>query len=470
MKKLILLSAALLPMAMMAKAPELVNQPAPLPSPITNVSPEQGFVDLSGDKNPTGVAEITFTFPTNQIHANKDVHAELYKDGELLTHNVLPAAIDAMGFPTASVYFSKGKITEPGWYEVRIPAGQFEYGGKLGEPDPETGDAPIVGGDPTPAFSVFYQINPRFSITPASGVVVNLDGITASFAGADEIRLTTNSAILGELSCFTSAIYYDVTPIVQGNQVYFSLGRGGIAAEIFEAGVYNVNIPAGLMTAVVYGPNYKEDPTDIIEYTSHRYNMSYEVPSSSQPGIYPDNSDPVKSFFEFELEMPEGLDLLFADTMGFSNIYAVNEDGSLATDTPIAEVQVTGWDAEQPTSNGKGIVFLKVLDPATRVFATEPIVPLPGLYALQLAPSCFSGYWHSKLEGSNPIQVFCPPFRYDYKVVGDPSKVDGLDKAEETLTVYNLSGSLVGKGLKNIDSLAPGLYIVNGKKVMKTRR
>ena len=55
-------------------------------------------------------------------------------------------------------------------------------------------------------------------------------------------------------------------------------------------------------------------------------------------------------------------------------------------------------------------------------------------------------------------------------MVGDPSKVDGLDKAEETLTVYNLSGSLVGKGLKNIDSLAPGLYIVNGKKVMKTRR
>lgn len=448
MKKSLLLIALAAPFLCNAASPGLVNEPAPLPSAVTSVSPSQGFVNISGNVCPLGVGEISIVFAgSGEVVPNKDVKSELYKDGELLASST-DAYVDAMGARIASVKFGTARKST-GWYEVKMAEGQF-----------------TVGGQPSPAFNLFYQIDGFCTISPASGVVEELSEIFLYF-DKDVVNVELNNSHLNELACLAHYVdnngtavtpEYELTAEVlnEGDDwaVIIKFGSNdGIAQTFFYEGNYNINIPAGLVTTYSKNPDNEDDP---IKRTNPRYNMKYVIPSFPQPVIEPEEGSVVKDFFKFVITMDDSFtSLLFADTMSSSYIYPV-VDGQVDDAAPVLRVKATEWNNEEQT------VTYCVIDPETKGFATEPIEVEPGEYALVLDDKSFSC---TRLNDN--AEVFSAPYQYFYTVKSGSSKVESA-VVDNSNTVYNLMGVKVGKNLNNaeVNALPAGLYIINGKKVM----
>lgn len=454
MRKTLLLAALALPMAMIAREPSLVNPPAPLPDAVKAVSPEQGFIDTSGDVSPLGAGEISFVFAgAAEVVANTSVTSELYRDGKLLATSG-KAYVDAMGNRIASINF--GRQVKVGWYEVKMTEGQF-----------------TIGGQPSPAMSLFYQIEGFCNILTTPGIIYQIDDVILGF-DKNVFKVELDSEKLAELACLAHIRNddgADVTPEFEmvaeafeeggewGVAIRFGQigGIGGMA--LMNEGNYEVNIPAGLIKSYSYGPDYATDPTDVIERTNPRYNLTYIIPSFPEPDCEPATYSVVECFDKFVLTMPSGLTILFADNMASSIIYPV-VDGVVDMDTPLYKVKATGWDITANT------VSYQVIDPATNTFAKTPIVPEPGDYALVLSDKAFSGTW-KPYENIEARQVFAAPYQFFFTVSGE-SAVENVEAVADDFTVYNLQGVRVAKGISaaQVNALPAGLYIVNGKKVM----
>lgn len=450
---MLLLAALALPVAMSAKSPEPVNPPAPLPSFVTVVSPAQGFVNLSGDVNPLGVAEITFGYSGN-VDYNRDVKSELYKEGILLCESK-SIYKDAMGNALISISFDvNGR--QPGWYEVKVAAGQF-----------------TVNGVPSEAFNLFYEIDNVCTISPTPGVVFELSDFVLNFGPVDDLRVTGST---DQLTCMTWLIVadgqnpnpeYSLSVMVENQgsdwKAFIKFSSAGIASEITTPGKYVVNVPAGLLTSYVYGPNYATDPTDVITRSNPRLNITYNIPTFPQPDIEPEEGV-VAGFKDFVLTMPEGFNIWFANNMGTSGVYPVNPDGTISVD-PVCKVKTVMNAVDQE----KGTCIFYVWDTATNAPVTELFTPAPGDYAFVLDNEAFSGMWTG-----NGASDFCSaaPYQYFFTIPGTPSAVDNVDPAEpEVYTVYNLQGVRVAAGISaaEVNALPAGLYIANGKKVMVVR-
>lgn len=450
MKICMLLAALAVPIIGFASEPALVNPPATLPAGVTSVSPVQGFVNISGDVNPQGVGEISIAFAgTEDVVPNKNVKSELYLNGELLAYST-DAHIDAMGVRGASVIFG-GARKNAGWYEVRIAEGQF-----------------AIGGVASPAITLYYQIENFCTIYPTPGVVEQVDNIFLYF-DPDVVKVEIDETKLNDLSCLAhyTANGVAVTPEYQLSAVALNEGvewavaitfgsADGIAQTFFYEGNYNLNIPAGLVISYSKGANYDEDPTDLIVRRNPRYNFAYVIPSFEQPVIVPENESVVDDFYEFTVKLNTAVTtLLFADTMGTSHIYPVF-DGQVDTSFPICKLRALATVYDDNDKNDNTVTY-KVIDPATKQFATEPVKVEPGDYALVLADKSFSC-----MRLNDNTQVWAAPYQYFYTVRSRNSKVEEI-AVEGEKSIYNLQGIRINR---DADNLPAGLYIINGKKVL----
>lgn len=446
MKKSLLFATLAAPMLSFAAAPGLVNEPAPLPAEVTQVSPAQGFVDLSGDVCPLGVGEISFVFAGSaDVVPQTNVHSELYKDGVFLAESK-DAYIDIMGARLASINFG-GARKAAGWYEVKVAEGQF-----------------TIGGAPSPAMTLFYQIENFCSIEPVAGVVEQVDNVFFYF-DENVVKVEVDETKYDNLTCLahctingsavTPEYQLTATALNEGDEWAGAISFGsedGIAQIFFYEGNYEINVPAGLFISYSKGENYAEDPTDLIERRNPRYNIHYVIPSFPQPEITPEYGSVVENFYEFVITPDAGfVELLFSDNMSSSHIYPVF-DGQVDTSNAICNVKSTGWDLEANT------VTYKVIDPATKRFAEEPLVVEPGDYAFVLADKSFSC-----IRRNDQAQVWAAPYQYFYTVKGGESKVESVAVAEGDKAVYNLQGIKINK---EVNALPAGLYIINGKKIL----
>lgn len=495
MKKILLLAAALLPMMLSAKSPQLQITPAPLPAGVS-VSPAQGFVNVSNNDQdyPKGVAAISITFGGREIAINEQctTPAKIYvNDFTTPVAESMSRGVEIMTHKMATVLFKNRAYNNTGIYKIEVPEGFFYYD----EPDtnaPEAqedgdvdvNDQPVGTIDPslyTPALTLYYEIYIGYAVSPTPGVVPELQNIVVTFPDADEITMNGGDPI----EFFkTNGSNYNITTTIMDhngdgkvNDVVFSFGDDdGIAMEAFiNPGEFNLMIPAGKFTYKTYGANYASDPTDFVERKSIYMYLQYEIPHFAQPAIIPDTEEPLESFTLFDIILPDNIVKMTNSDMVQNNIYSVSDNGVVNDGAPMMQAKINAanfYDAETDSYiYPEKEIILDLYDPETYEFIEE-WTPASGRYCLRLGKSLFFGQYtdaFGKVEYINS-----PRFDYYYTIKNSigGTGVENMENAEiadETVTVYTLSGIrvAVNEDPAVLGQLAPGLYIVNGKKMLK---
>lgn len=469
-KSLLLASLMLLPIAALAKSPTPANEPAPLPTGVS-VAPSQGFVDISGSNYPLGVSSIGITFGGKEIVINENctTPAELYyNDFSTPYVTTLSRSVDAQTWSTAGVIFKGGTYKNNGVYKIVIPEGMFCYAsGTDSNGDP-------TGTEPTPGMTLYYEIYVGYQVIPAPGVVSELEDIRLVFADADEV-IANNGANSVSFYKDNAAGDYSVIQEVADlnndgikNTVVFRIDQDGIAATFSESGVFGLNIPAGAYTYRIYGPNHATDPTDYVEYTTDEILVKYNIPKIPQPEIWPYTDETVEEFEYFELTMPDNFTKWFQNDRTYSNLYGVTDNGVVDTTYPYVRAMVTDYEDCTET-----MIVLHLIDATTLEPLDSYTPPRSGLYCFRLGESLFSGEYQSLIQGASPEFITSDPFDYYYevKVQGGSSSVIDIEEAAkaDTVTVYTFTGIRVALDADPavLGGLAPGLYIVNGKKMLK---
>ena len=172
--------------------------------------------------------------------------------------------------------------------------------------------------------------------------------------------------------------------------------------------------------------------------------------------------------------MPDNFTKIATNDKTASNIYAVNENGIVDSSRSLCKVRYvfennTDDDPDDPNAMPyTDRIVLNLFDVETG----EPIdefKPVSGLYCLRLADGLFFGSYQSLVSGSAPEFLNSNPFDYYYEVENSVG-VKNIDTIKsENLDIYTLSGIRVAKNADAsvLSSLKPGLYIINGKKILK---
>ena len=467
MKNLLLVVALLLACSMSAKSPELEITPQPLPDGVSAVFPTQGFVEVSGSAYPKGVSNVGVNF-SSYIVPNPDntTPALLYfNDMETPADTTLASSVDVMTNIGGGVVFKGATWNKTGIYKVEIPEGFWKF----------------EEGALTPALTLYYQIYIGYNVLPTPGVVPEIENIVLTFPDADKIVATSNPTLELEFYKDNSDAQYTTAYSIMDyngdgkeNEVVFTIGTSDGISQIFiEPGIFGLRVDAGYFEYITYGPNYAADPTDFVSRKNEALLFKYQIPSIPMPEINPETDYPVESFDYFILYMPDSFEKFFANDRTSSNLYAVNENGIVDDSRSLCRVRfVPENNYENPETEEcfPDMIILNLFD----VESGEPLesfTPAPGTYCLRLADGLFSGVYTSQIEGVDPEFVNSSPFDY-YYIVEDSSAVKNVEEvaaAEEVVTIYTLSGIRVAHNENPavISSLKPGIYIVNGKKVLK---
>lgn len=468
MKNFLLLGAALMAIAnLFAKTPETQITPEVLPSGVSMVSPAQGFVDTSGSASPLGVSDIGVTFTTAiDVNTACTEPALLYfNDFNTPADKTTSKSVDMMTYRTGGVQFKQITWNQTGLYKVVIPEGYWKYD----------------SGAPTPQITLYYEIYIGYNVLPAPGVVPELSNVYITFPEADEVRFNTSGRTCqfymdnsdNEYTLGHTIIDYSGNG--KKNTVAFSFGAsGGIAAEFNNPGTYGLLIDAGYIEFITYGPNYANDPEDYILRSNNQLLLKYQIPAIPIPEIYPYTDEPIEYFDEFTLYMPDNFTKWFTNDRTASNIYKVSESGIVDTSRSLCRVRFVLDNNIDPNDKEEmpyaDRIILNLFDVETGE-PLEKFEPASGLYCLRLADGLFTGMYQSLIAGSAPEMINSNPFDYYYEVSNGISEVEESEivVAEELGAVYNLSGIRVAaKGdAETINALAPGFYIINGKKIVK---
>lgn len=447
-----------------ARTPEPVNAPAPVPEGIT-VDPPQGFVDTSNPVSPNGVSSIGFTFSgAREVMPNpaRTAEAKLYYNDFTTPIEVSRVAtVDQMSWRTVGVLFKERTWKLEGLYKVEIPEGMFVY------VDGTDASGERTGTDPTPAMTLYYEIYRGYNISPASGPVEQLDYIDIRFPDADEV--TVNNTISDaqfyldnsdDPYSFSHSI--EVDPAT-GKQTMVRLKlMDADGNEVTAPGTYGVNIPAGVFSFRVYGDDYAEDPTDYVEYSTHEMLVKYVVTRGEQPRIEPSPEDEVESLGDFRLYLPDGMNLWFVDSMGKSYLYQVDEVTGEIDNTRIIAYAVA--DDYKP---GDTFVTLGLYDPQSYERLTK-FEPSPGTYCLITSRSLLYGEWPAT-SNSDAFTGGSDPYYYFYRVVDINSGVEcpgACVEAEQDGPLFNLQGVKVADRAAAASRLPKGVYISGGRKIM----
>lgn len=474
MKRLILFALAALPMMLNARAPQPQYPAYDVPAGIT-VAPAQGFVSVSGSTYPKGVSNIGLTFGRTVCkNPANTTPAKLYKDDFAVpAATTLVTSIDMQTQQTAGVLFKDRAWNSTGVYKIEIPEGMFCYS------DETDSQGNPVPGAPVPAVNLMYEIYIGYEISPRAGLIDQLDVIYLMFDEADEVipdpsKMNGSGEMIG-MSFYkdnASASYelnysvMDLNGTGKKNVVAFRIGDSdGIAQEFMEPGVFGLNIPAGCFKYLTYGPNHDTDSSDYIERANDNILVKYIIPNMPAPEIYPFTDEPQESFTSFFLQPSEDFfKSWFVNDKTVSYLYRVNEDGVVDDTVPVAELRPRSayWEQGNPELTNEFELYLYDREADAEI---KEIKPAPGTYCLHVAESTLNGMsqYMEFLNGD--------PFEYYYEVAADPSEVkdvEAVDPENNLVTVYNVAGVCVARDADKavLGTIAKGLYIVNGKKVL----
>lgn len=405
-------------------------EPIALPAEVKSVNPKQGLVDTSGSVSPLGVKAIAVQFNTNEIEKNDNAIGEftLYKNGV----KVASAPVDeTYGDPEDETMWGftfPGSWLNDGVYHVEIPAGVW-----------------LLGGVESPAISLNYEIFHTMEVSPYAGVVDKLDSFKINFPGAAKIEMNSSEIILYQ---DYSTNKWELESLVKTSSVMLGVDGAAVTAD----GSYSLELPKGLFTIYYEGKPGVEGDTRKYQMDSQAMILKYYISSMPKPAIEPAEGA-VENFYEFTLTAPAGFEMWFIDDMGRSGIYSVLDDGTLSAE-PVYKLRTS-----QDGNNAVLTVLNSDLSPVE-----APVVPANGNYRLVLASSIFSGMY-------NGVQVNSIPYEYDYSVssnVGVESMADDVNPIA-LKGIYNLQGIRIATDAdaETVKALPRGLYIINGKKVVK---
>lgn len=451
------LLALLTVQALSARSPEPVNPPADLPDGLT-VAPEQGFVDTSNNAYPKGISSIglTFTQAITPNTANTRPALLYYNDFNEPAEETLATSVDLVTWLTGGVIFKERTWTLPGLYKVEIPEGMFLFA------DGEDAGGELTGKNPTPAVTLYYEIYKGYQMEPGSGTVAKLDVAVLRFLDADEVRPKDPAAEIQfymDNNASDYSVSYEITDEDgdgRANDVVFSLLQGG--NSVTQPGVYGLDIPAGAFEYLVRNEGGPDD--DYTEWTNREILIKYTIPRGPRPEMDPDPDFAVKSFDSFMMYLPDGFTLWFADTMGHSPLYGVNEYGEVDTTRVYAYAKV------QPYEEGISFVTLRLYDPITHEMLETYTPPEPGMYCLRTVPSLLFGVWPAAEAGGEEFTGGSDEYEYFYTVVDGGSGVScpGIeaDNLPANDAVYTIFGVKVADSAS--ETLPKGLYISGGRK------
>lgn len=469
MKKIFLLFSMLLPAIFTMNAYKEQLTPSILPSGVS-VQPAQGLVEVAGSYGyPRGVANIGINFGYEVIvNPNCTEPSKAYlNDFTIPAVTTMARSVNQEDHRTAGVIFKNKSLNITGLYKIEIPEGAFC---KASGTD---ADGELTGTQPTPALTLYYEIYTPCNIFPTEGIVDELENIILTFPDADEVRPTKiakfqfyrDMSDTDAASISYTIMDYDNDGV--NNEVVLNFGSSdGISRKFIDPGSFWLLIEEGSFESIVYGPNYPNDPNDIDITGTPQILVNYLIPTMPAPDIIPTTEVPVESFDSFILVMPEGFSKMLQDGMARNYIYRVNENGVVDTGAPLVLVKaVFDYCTDETT-------WLSLYDIDTYELLDE-WKPESGFYCLQLDKALLTGTYTSKIVGAAPEFINSDPYRYIYEVQNDivgVKEIEDIEVAEEELlTIYTLSGINVARNAEKeiLNSLAPGLYIVNGKKVMK---
>ncbi len=466
MKKLLLLSVLLLPACLLAKSPQPQVQEAPLPSGVSSVSPAQGFVEVSGPAFPKGVSNIGVTFSNDIIvnEANTTPALLYFNDFTTPAAKTLAVGVDMETLKTGSVLFKSTTWNKTGIYKIEIPEGYWLYDGS---------------NNPTPAITLYYEIYIGYNVVPTPGVVPELDLVVLTFWEADKVERTPNSSSTISFYQDNSDQVYSVHYTIMDyngdgkeNEVVFNVGDfNGIAQTFRQTGIFGLMIDSGAFTYYVYGPNYANDPEDYVVRKNDDLLLKYNIPNIPMPEIDPPTDEILEYFDYFTLWMPERFTKWFTNDKTSCNIFAVNDNGIVDTNTSLCRVRFV-WDNNM--EDEENVYADKIVLNLFDVETNEPLdkfMPPSGFYCLKLADGLFSGMYQSLLDGASPEFVNSSPFDYYYEISNSVGVEDikAVEAAAESYDIYTLTGLRVARNADAsvLSTLKPGLYIINGKKIMK---
>ncbi len=458
---------AMAPANMSAHAPQPVNPPAELPAGIS-VSPVQGFVDISNNASPNGVSSIGLSFSQEVVPnaANTEPALLYHNDMDTPAASTLITSIDTETWRLGGVIFKDRTWNVAGVYKVEIPAGMFCYASgvnDLGEP---------TGTEPTPGMTLYYEIYKGYSLSPASGTYGSLSEAELTFTDAYEVEANPSANTISfymDNSMDSYMVKYELVAPTTDDEHYavkFSFGSNGSYGEVSTPGIYGLLIPAGAFTYRSPGPSFATDPTDYVERTNEEILVKYTVPRYPAPEIDPDPNFAIKQFDSFNIYLPDGFTLWFADNMAQNNIYRVDEEGNIDTTKVYAYAKAGAANASD------GFVTLNLYDPVSHQPLATYTPDEPGLYCLRLCTSLLFGEWPAAVSGGEPYLGGSDAYDYFYTVISATTGIGCPGVEAETISplggVYNLNGVRVAEeaDAATMRSLPKGVYISGGRKIM----
>lgn len=344
-----------------------------------------------------------------------------------------------------TLMFTNTPYTMPGHYRVTIPEGFMLFNG---------------GSVVSAAFDEEFFIDEPIVMTanPPAGYVTEMPRVVnITFEGVESI---IDNDTKPDLDYNLGAIRFD-TPgghcipgrTVKGNTMTLTIGsvetgegEGGEAAQAEDVmtipGMYQLTICAGNLTFVM--PDGTKRDCDDME-------IDWLLPNIPYPAADPAPGE-VASLEEFRFTLQEPQ--LFGMWNTAPVLYRMDEYGNYS------ERVATGKRVEA------GVVRNMKTDALS--FKLNQKVTAPGEYLLKVNKSSFSIQTAENTLATDEWNA-CE-YVYHYTIMeGETSGVEDVTAGNQAADVYNAAGMVIGRGLdaESVKALPAGLYIINGRKVIK---
>lgn len=416
-------------------------------------------------------AEITYTSIAPAPGVQYEIGTPLIEYGVVPTPNPActePATISLDGEVISEVYAGTNKVqirvmqsdtsirlvfttkryTDPGKYTVKVPAGFCTFND---------------GADISAATEFEYIIprNPDMTIVPAEGYANEIPReFKLTFDGVREIILhecSTDADGIGVLAIYSPEDTYYPAMRVEGNVLTMvaidPAGEGsGTFNELPEDYDVSQLVPfkdPGKYTLAIYPQNLTLVLDDGTEFVPAPINFNWYIANVPYPELTP-APGVVKELTELIISLPG--DDTFGMFMGAPGVYAVKENGELGD-----RVSAT----QRPTGVVRGSKSV--------TYTLNAPVTEPGKYAVKISKSSFSVQGSGQSMADDTFNSIDFVFYYEVDPEGGTLDVQGVGVDAAGFTVWTASGILVGRNLDTaqFDRLPKGLYIVNGKKIIK---
>lgn len=368
------------------------------------------------------------------ITRNQDCKASMkfYKDGIEVAHELNSGKMveygvegDAVGVSYVYNKENRGKGTfDPGSYRIFVPEGFM-----------------LSDGEPTAELDVTYTLRqqPEAVISPQEGMLEEFPSrISLTFPAATSLVLKKTPT--GEFDDEALAFYCpeeSINPpvVVTDNTIEIILSH-----EYTSAGRYTLRVPGGWIKATIDGE----------ERTLAARDYTWRILKFPIPDIYPPEGDvEAADLGEIEIMLPSGYTFKswWQQSVFCPTIYAADANFK-HSDTPTA-----AYSMEKKVSSG---------DTDATFILPENVALAPGNYQIVIRKSSFTLY-----NSKGDEEQLDTELSYNFTVTDD-SGVASVSSTD-SFNIYSIQGFRIAKRASNadLDALPAGLYIVNGKKILK---